>query len=287
MKRLAALALLCGLFAINSGTAQDRRSAPPDATPPKPQRTHYTVRNADPVILAEVVGKHFKGDADIIAAPAGSGNAVLVSGSPAIVPEVVKLLEQLDRKPRTVEVEVTIAELPAPKDGKALTPADLATAEAMVKDGKGQRIKLTATEGQPVTTTIGGNKPITTSSTVAPGGGGFGRPGGAGGAGGGGPVTQKSIIYHAVGTTVKMTARVGSDDAIAMDLNVQDSKVRAPEEEGGAPGFDNNTLNTKLSIPAGKSVVAQTVRTEGKTGPTVAVVIVTARVVDPAAAKNP
>ena len=288
MKRLAALTLLCGLFAINSGTAQDRKSAPPDATPPKPLRTHYIVRNADPVILAEVVGKHFKGDADIIAAPAGSGNAVLVSGPPAIVPEVVQLLAQLDRKPRTVEVEVTIAELPAPKDGKALTPADLATADAMVKDGKGQRIKLISTEGQPVSTTIGGNKPLVSSSTVAPGGGGFGRPGGAGGAGGaGGPVMQKSITYHAVGTTVKMTARVGSDDAIAMDLNVQDSKVRAPEEEGGAPGFDNNTLSTKLSIPAGKSVVAQTVRTEGKAGPTVAVVIVTARVVDPAAAKNP
>jgi hypothetical protein len=163
-----------------------------------------------------------------------------------------------------------------------LTPADLGTVDRIVKEGKGQRIKLTAVEGQPVSTTTGGNKPIATSSTVA-GGGRFGKDGG------GAPFAQRSISYHAVGTTVKMTARIGSDDAIALDLNVQDSRVRPPDagDEAGAPSMDNSTLTTKLSVAAGKSVVAQTVRTEGKSGATVAVVIVTARVVEPVAAKSP
>jgi type II secretory pathway component GspD/PulD (secretin) len=259
VKRLAALTLFCGTVSLSTGAAQD---------PPKVQRTHYAVRNADPAVLAEVVGAHFKGDATLIAAPAGSGSAVLVSGSPAAVPEVVKLLEQLDRKPRAVEVEVTVAELPAPKDGKEFTAADVAAVDALVKDGKGQRIRLAAVEGQQATIQVGGDKPYVTGSVVR--GAEFGGKG----------VTQKSVSYRPTGTTVKLTPRVGAENVVALDLSVQESKVRAAEEEVGAPAFENSSLATKLSIPAGKSVIAQAVRAEGKAGPTVTVVVVTARVVD-------
>jgi type II secretory pathway component GspD/PulD (secretin) len=262
MKRLAALALLGGILTLNAGTAQPPKPTQADPTVPKTQRTHYTVRNADPAILAEVVGQHFKGDATVLA---GSGNAVLISGTPVAVPEVVKLLEQLDRKPWTVEVEIVIAEVTLAKDGKELTPSALAELS-----GKGsQRIKLTAVEGQPVTTTIGGSKPYVSGAM-------FG--GGKGGAGGGG--IQRSVTYQSVGTTVKMTARLGSEDTIRLDLSVQDSKIGAAEEEGGSPSFDNNNLSTKLSVMAGKPVVAQTVRTEGKSGATISVVVVTARIAD-------
>ena len=103
MKRFAALALFCGALALNPGTAQDQKTAPPAPTPPKLQRAVYPVTNGDAPLLAEVVGAHFKGEATVIAAP---GNAILVSGTAGSVPEVLKLLDQLDRKPRTVEVEV-------------------------------------------------------------------------------------------------------------------------------------------------------------------------------------
>jgi hypothetical protein len=271
MKRLAALTLIAGVLALNPGAAQDRKSSPPDPAPARPQRTHYTVRHADPLVLAEVVGAHFKGDATLVAAPAGSGGAVLVSGSPAAVSEVVKLLEQLDRKPRTVEVEITVTEFPAPKDGKELAPADLAKAEALAKDGKGQKIRLPSVEGQQVTAQTGGNKPFVSGAAV--GGGGFGGKGG---------VVQRSVNYQAVGTTVKLTPRVGADNAVALELSFQESKVRQPDagDETGAPTMENNTLTTKLSVPAGRAVVAQSVRTEGKAGATVSVVLVTARVVD-------
>jgi type II secretory pathway component GspD/PulD (secretin) len=268
MKCLAALTLLCGILVLNASTAQDTK---PAANPQKPHRTHYVVRNADPVLLAEVLGKHFKGDAEIVATPSGSGNALLISGSQETVAEVVKLLEQLDTKPRTVEVEIAIVEVPAAKDGKSV---DLTgNLDEFLKANPVQRIKLTTVEGQQVSTTTGGNKPFV-SGTVVGGGGGFGG-------GKGGPVA-KSIMYHQVGTTVKTTARVGANDAISLDLNVQDSKVRPPEagDENTAPSLDNSTLNTKMNIPAGKAVAAQTVRTEGKTGNTISVVIVTARVVD-------
>lgn len=263
MKRLAALALLCGLISLPFGAAQTPKSIPSE--PPKIQRAHFVVKNADPVVLAEVVGKHFKGDADILAAPVGSGNAVLISGSAVTVTEVLKLLEQLDRKPRTVEVEITLVSVPAKKDGTEFSTADLLS-DALVKTGQSQRIKLTAVEGQAVTSTTGGNKPVTSASTRA-------GPGGA---------VQRSFSYHAVGTTVKMTSRVGTDNAISMDLNVNESKIIPPEpgDEAGAPSFGSDTLNTKLSIPVGKAVVAQTVRVEGKSGANVTVIIVNAKVVD-------
>jgi type II secretory pathway component GspD/PulD (secretin) len=265
MKRLAALTLFCGILALNPGTAQDRKTTPPDASPPKSLRTLYAVQNGDATILAEVVGRHFKGEANVIAAPAGSGNAILISGAPTTVPEVVKLLEQLDKKPRTIEVEITIAEVPA-RDGQEIAPEDVRA---------GQRIKLTAVEGQPISTQTGGNKPYVSGTAVA-GGGGFGK------GGGGAPFVQKSVNYQPVGATVRLTARVGSDNAVAVDLDLKDSRVKPPDaaDEAGAPTFENMNLTTKLSVPAGKSVVAQAVRSEGKAGVTVSVVIVTARVVD-------
>jgi type II secretory pathway component GspD/PulD (secretin) len=227
------------------------------------------VKNGDAAALAEVLARNFKGEATVSALP--TGNALLVTASPQVTADLTKLLDQIDRKPQTVEVEVVLIEVPAPKDGKELTPA---AAEALVKDGRGQRIKLRAVEGEPVTSTTGGSKPVTTSSTIVGGGG-------RGAFGGGGPVAQRAISYHPVGTTVKLTARVGSEDTVALDLNVQDSRVRPadPGDEGGAAGFETASLSTKLNVPAGKAVFAQTVRTDGKAGATVSVVVVTARVV--------
>jgi len=279
--RFPALVLLGLLLALPRGDAQD--NPPPSrrgGTEPAPKgtRTLYPVKNGDAAALAEVLARNFKGEATVSALP--SRNALLVTASPQVTADLTKLLDQIDRKRQTVEVEVVLAEVPAPKDGKELT---LAAAEALVKDGRGQRIKLRSVEGEPVTSTTGGSKPIVTSSTVV--GGGRAAPGGGraapGGFGGGGPVAQRAITYHTVGTTVKLTARVGSEDTVALELSVQDSRVRPadPGDEGGAAGFETASLSTKLNVPAGKAVFAQTVRTDGKAGASVSVVVVTARVV--------
>ncbi|HSQ54588.1 MAG TPA: hypothetical protein VLM40_02500 [Gemmata sp.] len=279
MTRLITLTLLAGILAFTNVTAQIVPSAVPGASPaaqPRPQRTEYMVKNADPKMLAEIVGKHYKGDADLLAVTSGGSNAILISGTPAAVPDVLKLLEKLDRKPRNVEVEVYLVEVPAPKDGKEVELTDvLSKLDALTKSGSGQRIKLTAMEGQPVTSTTGGNKPVTTSTTVA--GGGFGG-GGFGGRGGGGGPVQRSIMYQPVGTTVKLTARVGNEDVVSVDLDLKDSKIHQPAagDEAAAPGFDSATLSTRFNIPAGKPVVAQTVRSGGN----VAVVVVSAKVVE-------
>jgi type II secretory pathway component GspD/PulD (secretin) len=283
MTRFVGSILLGGLLVASSGTrAQDptKPDEPSQPVAPKPvspaqtktERTHYVVRHADPVVLADAVGKHFKGEADVLAAPAGSGNAVLVSGSPTAVAEVVKLLAQLDRKPATVEVEVVLLEVAPKKDTEPDLSGDARTKmEALIKAGQAtavQRIKLTTTEGNPVTTTTGGSKPYVSGAVIPAGPG--GRP------------AQRSIMYHNVGTTVKLTARVGADEAIAVDLDIRDSKVRQPDvaDESGAVSMDNSTLTTKVNVPPGKGVAAQAVRTDGKSGTTLAYVVVLARVVE-------
>ncbi len=306
-KYLAALTLFGGLIVLQSSGHANQPPAPvPVAIIPiqaqptvKTQRAHYTVRHIDATTLASVVGKHFKGEAEVLAVPTASGNTLLISGSQDSIGEVFRLLEQLDRKPRTVEVEIVIADITSKKgpDGKEVDLSGLeplAKLEALTKAGAGaiQRIKLTAVEGQPITSTTGGSKPYVSGAVVA-GGGGFGGDGGfgggkGGGGGGGGPMMRRSITYHETGTTVKLTARIGAEDVVALDLNVQDSKIRAPDagDEIGAAAFDNNTLNTKLNVSPGKAVAAQAVRTDGKTGGTMSLVIVTAHVVEPGAGKS-
>jgi hypothetical protein len=73
------------------------------------------------------------------------------------------------------------------------------------------------------------------------------------------------------------------DDNIAVDLDVKDSKVRPPDiaDESGAVSMENSTLSTKVNVPLGKGVAAQTLRTDAKSSSTVAYVVVIARVVEP------
>jgi hypothetical protein len=271
------------------------------------------LKHAEASALASVLNQHFGGLSEVVAAPVGSGNILLISGTTESIGEVTKLLDQLDRKARTVEVEVIIAETATKKgaDAKEVEVSGLeplARLEVMNKAGQLgtiQRIKLTAVEGQPITSTTAGSKPYVSGAVMAAaGGGGFGgdgpgaapggrRPGegGAGGAAGlGGPgrMMQRSIAYHESGTTIKFTARIGAGDLITLDLSVQDSKIRPGEagEEISAASFDHNTLNTKLSIPSGKAVSAQSFRADGKSSGTVSLVIVAARVMEPEASKN-
>ena len=65
-----------------------------------------------------VLGEHFKGVAEFQALPDSTSNALLISGSPAALDEVVKVLDQLDHRPQTVSIEILIAEIAAALDGR-------------------------------------------------------------------------------------------------------------------------------------------------------------------------
>lgn len=75
-----------------------------------------------------------------------------------------------------------------------------------------------------------------------------------------------------------MTARVGPDNAVLVDLTVSETRVKPAEPGGEAAGTETGSLTTRLTVPAGRAVTAQVIRGEGKGGRTVGVVVVTAQV---------
>jgi hypothetical protein len=186
--------------------------------------------------------------------------------------EVGQLIEEIDQPLRQVAVVVTLAEVTGKDQLADLTGNPdqvLARLEEMAKAGQAtlKRVTLTGAEGQPVTTTSGGDRPLVTSRAAA---GGFGK--------GGPPVEQRAVNYRPLATTVKATARVQAGGAVAVDLSVKDSSQR-PAGEDGYPSYDVIDLTTRVTVPPGKAVLAQAVQEKDKASRT-AVIVVTARVVE-------
>ena len=184
-------------------------------------------------------------------------------------------LAQLDRPVRQVVVVVTLAEVVAKDqlaDLKGSPDQIRGRLEELAKSGQAtlKRVTLTGAEGQPVTTTSGGDRAFVSGRTVV-GGGGFGGKGGP-------PVEQRSVNYRQLGTTVKMTARVLPTGAVAVDLGVKDTGARQPAEEG-TQEVNTVDLTTRVTVPPGAAVLAQALEEKEKSARTT-VIVVTARVVD-------
>jgi type II secretory pathway component GspD/PulD (secretin) len=272
-------------------------AAPAQVDPPKPanttagqpkptapaarvERLLHPVRFQDAGELAKVLAASFRGEAAVAAAP---GNALLVTGPREAVEEAVRLADRLDVRPPVVAVEVTLVEVTgkageaggeAPALDLAGPAADLAgKLAALAKAMPGtsvRRIALTATAGQPATTTVGGSVPAVTSVT------GSARGGPPGGPGGGFP-TQRSFSYRQVGTTAAVTARP-EGDGVLVDLSLQDTRLAAKDgaAEDTPAEVVSHTLKGPVRVPAGRTVVAQAVRTAGKAGASTVYVVVTA-----------
>jgi type II secretory pathway component GspD/PulD (secretin) len=293
MSRLAlfrtagALTLLLGLAAL--AAADPPAPAKDDAAN---KRLIYIVKHGTAKDLAAVLGEHFKGAAEIQALPDPSSNCLLINASPAALDEVVKVLEQLDRRPQTVSVEIVIAEIGKKADGDKTAPAEEvdekdftgtladvnARVEALQKKGvitDVKRLQLTAVEGQSASVTVGGSKPYTTGVNVT----GTGR-------------TSRSVSYRSTGLKADASVRVSPEKIVTLDLKVEDSHPYTPEDapqigtdENGKPipatEFALTNLNTKLDIASGRAQAAQGVKTQAKSDKTHAIIIVGARVVEP------
>ncbi|MBN9517803.1 hypothetical protein J0H58_04665 [bacterium] len=274
-KRLAVLAFLGGLLAVlvPSTNAQQPEPKGYPAFPGRvetPQvRKHYPLRHADPASTAKLLETHF-GRTGVVS-PTSRG--VLVTSS-SKGDEVAQLIEEIDQPQRQVAVVVTLAEVPSKDQLAELKGAPdqvLARLEEMSKAGQAslKRVTLTGVEGQPVTTTSGGDRPLVSSRMTIPGG--FGGKGGQPQ-----PIEQRSVNYRPLSTTVKMTARVHADGAVAVDLGVKDTSSKPPGEDG-YPSVDMVDLTTRVTVPPGKAVLAQAVEEKDKAARTT-VIVVTARV---------
>ncbi|MFO0843883.1 MAG: hypothetical protein U0797_16050 [Gemmataceae bacterium] len=285
-RRLLAMAFLVGplsLFTAAGGSAHDGPAA-------KTKRAVYIVKHGDARHMADALAKHFKDDAEIQSVAGGSGQYLLVRADPAVVDEVIKLVADLDRRPRLVAVDLLIADAPAKAgaDDKALEEAEFTGAAKDVLDRvqglqkKGRlsgvkHLRFVAVEGQPTFLSVGESKAYTT---------------GMAGVGRGGVAVARPINYRELGTVAKVTARVAAGNTIALDLDVSDSRMHVSDDgvvigkdESGtpvrAPEFIMSQLKSRVSVPAGQAVAARDVRTTAKSGQGRTLVIAAARVVDP------
>jgi hypothetical protein len=279
-------------LSLSTAWGQDKGSSAPDKRDDaaKAKRMAYFVQHGAAKDLAAVLGKHFKGDAEVQVLPESPANCLLISAPASVFDEVVKLLGQLDRPPQTVVVELLVAELPSDDakpdpaakelDVKDFTgPAADVLAKLDARQRNGQigtvrRVQWTLVEGRRSTVYIGENKPYVTGLVTTA----TGR-------------TSRTVARQLVGTQALATARVLADKQIEIDLNLTDSRmvpnlsVVLGKDDLGAPvhaaEFVLARFESKLTVPSGRAIAAQGVKTTSKSNKEQTLVIVTARTVDP------
>lgn len=279
--------LIIGLSITLSGVPAQPTS------PPKEKRLVYLVKYGVAKDLAGSLGKHFKGEAGVQVLSDSPSNCLLINAPSATFDEIIKLLDQLDRRPQQVFVEVPIAEAAVTKEegGKPDQPASqldereftggindvLTKVEALQKKGLIgglKRLQMTTVENQPASMYIGERKPIVTGSQIKMGG-----------------KVGQSISYVPVRTSARLTLRIVPPSTIVMDLKVEDSRTHVPEDgpqigtdEKGVPiratEVISAMLDARLTIPSGRALAAQGVKTTSKSGRAQTLVVVGARVVE-------
>jgi type II secretory pathway component GspD/PulD (secretin) len=276
--------LVCALLALATLSA-----AAQDTPPVAPKRGAYVVKCASAKDLAGILGRQFKGAADIQAGPEGTSNCLLINAPPAVFDEIMKTLAQLDRQPHAIAVEVFLVELPAKKaedKGKGLDEKDLdgtldEVAErlnGLMKRGQVvgvKRMQLATLEGQVSSLLLGESRPIVTGTNVTATG----------------TITRR-ISFHNVGTQIKVTPQVAADGSLTLDLDVKDSRGRdsttatVGTDEKGKPipatEFLQTTLTSKISVPPGKAVLAKDAKVVSKEGEGETLILVGARVLESA-----
>jgi hypothetical protein len=268
----------------------------PSAPPPGGQqvkRVVYEVRHSLARDLAELFAKLYKSEPRVQVLAAPTGNALVIGAPSDTLDEVLGLLKRLDRRPRSVAIEVVLAEVPQRGEkGKPAPPAkemdereftgnaDDALAKLRNLQAKGligglKCFRLTAAENQPGALMLGENRPMTT-----------GVAGGVGGR------ISRSITYRNVGTSVRATPRLGEGNKIVLDLHIDEARLHTPED--GVPlGVGDNgepvpatevsmtTWEGQVTILSGDSAVAAGVRAQSRLGQRQTLILITARLLEP------
>jgi type II secretory pathway component GspD/PulD (secretin) len=251
------------------------------------KRFVYLVRHGEAKPLATVLGQHFKDVPALQIVPETTGNALLVTAPAFLADELIKTLDQLDRRPRQVLIDVLIAEVPLQEKENGFDPADfkgpgdtvLPKVEHLARKAKLnhlRRFQISTLENQPGKVQIGESKPFVAGVNN--------RGGGFGGGGGGGANTSV-ITYRDVGSTVSALPRVSPDGDITIELQVEESRANTPDDgvplaQGvNATEFIKATFTGKVSVASGQCALADGVKTEAKNLKVQTVVVVSAKVV--------
>jgi type II secretory pathway component GspD/PulD (secretin) len=297
MFRLTAIAALACCLALTLGpSAPKGRGADPSSKADdsaKNKRLVYLVRYGSAKDLAAALSKHFKTDAEVQAVTETGSNYLLISAAPAAFDEVVKTLEQLDRAPRTISLDLWVGEIVAKKgeDGKPVEgdkdidakdfTGTIEEVQKKVEDlakngriGGLKHVQLNALENQAASVLTGENKPYIVATTVTARG-----------------IVSNQISYRNIGLRVKATPRITADKSILLELNVEDARMNTPEDgislgvtaKGDpitASEFTTTNLDSKLTVPPGKAMPAEGLKSTSKGKQAQVIILVGARVVD-------
>lgn len=188
----------------------------------------------------------------IIVADAVS-NSLILAGSKDVVEEARRMADELDRPATMVHLEVLIGEAPVDEiQSSAAGQSISAEAIGRVVNKPEQleilaRAKFSTLDQQTVQLHMGRREARITGSTVTPRG------------------TSQTVQYENTGTIFAITPRVEADDRIALKVDVEDSRLGAPDDgpiiSGSSEGepirasaVETWTLKTTVVVASGESV---------------------------------
>jgi hypothetical protein len=307
----------------NSTTPPEKKAGPPHIAPvvspakaalPEPVlvlraksgeegvvRTVYPLQSisADPVVAA--LQQLFKTEgravpnavADpVVIVPVVASNSLLISGSPAAVGEVKRLLGELDLPPAVVRLDVRMIEVPGEKVKKSAgagtvenrtagkgASKELYPVENIEEDGVLLlRGEIATLSGQQGTLRVGAAKPTISGVSQS-------RIG-----------VTNSVSYMDMGTLIRIVPRINRFNGIVVELQVVDSRF-GPEEEGvvlftpdkgppqRAPNVGMFKADATLYLQDGRPLLLGGMSSGGKTGKQ-RLLSVTAHIVRPTTEKN-
>jgi hypothetical protein len=278
--------------ALGAGRAQEKTSDKGEKAPPeKGKRIAYVVQHGTAKDFAAMLRKHFKDDVEVQVLPGTTSNCLLINAPGPVFDEVIKLLAQVDRPPRTLSVDVYIASVsPKKSDDKtdAAKEIDLAEfsgpASDVVKKARSlfqkgsltsfRHLQFTLVEGQPSSVMLGETRPYVAGMSNLPGG-----------------RISRTYVFRQIGTQARLTARVAADKKIEIDFEFAESRPQPDDslvlgkDEGGnevkTTAFILTKHSEKVRVTPGQAVAAKGVKTESKSGKEQTILIVTAKIIDP------
>lgn len=256
-------------------------------------RAIYLVRNTASANLVYLLEKHFEGTNGLRFLADPKLNLLSIrANSAATVEEVLKTLEQIDRLPRQIAVQLLIVEFPSKmgedgndNDKPTVRPDELTGSASDVllkvqrwkRDGHVTSIRkfeLKAYENNPSMLMIGEDRPVPNGVTIS-------RPDG---------LATPTVAMNNFGTSVSVIARVADKDRIQMTVVAQDSQAQPPENgvvlgkgvNGPIvrPAVALKQLTTTIEVSDGGSNVATGFQSGLAQGQPPSYFVISARVVD-------